>query len=232
MRKQNNSVEKLFYFTYLFFILSLLILSLFPQEIYAPWASRGGLIKNCQIIFLFLGGYLCIKIFLLRKKNLLRLDIVILLLGALLFLVFADTIRWGQWIIGLKPLLIENELNNQRQWDLHNMNFIEPWIYHAIHWFIFIFACLLPVATYLSRRIKKLCVKIGVPLMPPVICLAFWLSMIIIVLIPWLRYGIPGVTGAMNQLKQLRELILEAGLFFYIFVEYFYLLKYKKSYDF
>lgn len=199
----------------------LLVLGLFPWQTYAPWAGEDGLIENTQFLLLILSAYISFNVFLLRRKAFKGFDLIPILLAILFLLVAGDEISWGQRLLGLKPLYFNHELNNQREITLHNLNFIEPWIYLIIYGGIFLFNCVLPLTTWLFPRVRNLCLRLGIPLMEPLTCVGFFASILVMVILPRLQYGPVGLTGTMNQLKQLRELVFDLNLFAYLFLDYY-----------
>ena len=229
IKKSFLGSEVLISYFYLGFVVFLFVLSFLPEKLYEPYAREDGLMENAEFLFYFLIAYFCIKIFFKRKKQLAQTS-PLFLLAALIFLFGAlEEISWGQRIIGFRPVILTNEANYQRELNLHNLADIGALIFYGSVVFLVLFAGILPLLTYFSKKIKKTCLRFGIPLMPKVIWLSIWPCVIFLMLIPMLNYT---ATNERAAFFELGEFYLSFTLFAYIFVEYFSFLKYNKPYDF
>lgn len=166
------------------------------------------------------------------------------MLGAF-FLFFAggEEISWGQRLITMKPVIWSNEWNTQREFNIHNIRALEGLLDDLASGGIVLVAGILPLLTYASSKVKRLCVRCGIPLMPKSVCFGVWMGCLFLILIPNIQsYGgfqvllswdlLFGFELSTIRFSEFRECYLIFMLFAYIFADYFYLLKYGSIYDF
>ena len=229
MQKKFNSFETVIKILFICVALFFCALTFTTDPSYkSPWqlsTAEDDIVENLTAIFCLLGGYFCIKNF-FRRKKLLSQNALLILLGGMLFLfVGFEEISWGQRIIGLQVVGLENLVNYQGEINLHNIEAIEDIIIFTGFAAVGLIGGILPILTYWSRRIKKLVLKCKIPLMPKVICISAWLGFIF--------YGfLPAFIVDRHVSTELTELYFPFILFAYVFCDYFYLLKYGKPYDF
>ena len=227
MKKNINSFEKSIKILFFCFTLFFCLLFFTTDPSYKYWrlsTAEDGIVENLTAIFCLLAGYFCLKNFFRRKKLLSQNALLIFLAGVLFLFVGLEEISWGQRIIGLKPIITQNRLNDQREINLHNLRFLYSFFYTWGLWFLVLATGIMPILTYLSKTIKKLLIKIKIPLMPKLVCLSVWLGFIFYILLP--RF-LPQRHVSM----ELMELCFSFVLLAYVFCDYFYLLKYGKPYD-
>ena len=86
--------------------------------------SENGIIENLQVFFLFITILILIfflkKISLNEKQKLLKIFLLIQILGLFYFLM--EEISWGQQYINFKTPEYFNEINKQKEFNLHNIS--------------------------------------------------------------------------------------------------------------
>ncbi len=233
--KIQNPRERLYAALFICFSIFMIIFSFFP-DVYDYWTREDGPLENGQAITCFLGAYLCIQIFILRKKILSRNDYV-LFLGFLVFLfIGGEEISWGQRIFGIKPLLIPGDPNYQRELTLHNIHGLDQWIYGGAIVLTALCAGVLPLLTRFFRPVKQLWLKCGIPLVPLSVIIGLWLGFIFLVLTRHYAYDpahpLKFVWDVETRIKQWRETYFYMMFMVVVLADYFYLIKYRTIYDF
>lgn len=235
MKQKQDSFEVFIKYLFILFFSFLLLLAFAPIDFYASFLAEDGPVENLTAVFCFIGAYLSLKVFLLRSRLLSRNDFLVLLVGLLFFFVGAEEISWGQRILGFRPVFAETEVNVQREFNIHNLEGLDFFIYFGGFLVIVLFTGVLPLLSYFFEKVKKLYSRFGLPMMSPSICAGMWLGFIVFVLIPQVRYGrgqlFTVFYSGMYAIEELREFYFSFLLSSYIFVEYFWLLKKGKPFD-
>ncbi len=224
-------------YAFLFFSLSVYLvgLSFFPGRI-AYAVREDGPIESMTAIFAFLGAYLCIQIFILRKRHL-RQDAYLLLLGALPFLFMGgEEISWGQRMLVFKPIISAGDTNYQREFTLHNFYQLDKFIYMGGFAFVAIVGGVLPVLSYFYLPVRDAYRKLRLPLMPVSVMSGMASGLILMVVA---RHYKPSAAAPFYfawdvsyQLQEWREFYFCLMLFAYVFGDYFSLLKYHTAYGY
>ena len=235
MLKHNDSFELTVTCLFLAFCFFLLALSFAPVPSYAGLVSEDGPVETATAVACFMGAIFCLKSFILRRRLLSRTDFLLLVGAALFFFVGGEEISWGQRILGLRPVFAGSEANVQRELNIHNLQSLRYLIYFGGFLFIVITTGVMPLLSYISKRIRSLYIKVGVPIMPVSACLAMWLGFIIFVLVPQVRYGrgelFTVFYADMYAIEELREFYFAFVLAVYVFIDYFRLLTCGKPFD-
>jgi len=232
-----NFSEKLSLTLFTFITLGLLAVSFLPEATYILLAQEDALFEDMTVFFCFLGAYFSMKLFFRRRKCLGQSNYFFLLLSLCFLFVAFEEISWGQRIIGFRPISVGGEEENyQREFNLHNLEHIDVFIYLGGFFLIVLAAGILPLLTYFFKRIKELCLKLGIPLMPRSLCLSIWLGFLFLVLIPQIQHSPDHLFNVrfsgMYGIRELREFYFSLIFCLYIFIDYFYLLKWQRAYQF
>lgn len=210
------------------------VFSFFPDT-YDYWTREDGLIENGSAVFCLLGAYLCVINLILRRKLGLKNFFFIFIAFALFFFVGGEEISWGQRLLGLKPIKMAGELNFQREYTVHNLHGVESWMIPLGFAFTALAGGILPIFSYVSKRFRRFLVKMGMPVMPPAVNIAWWLGGIFLVLV---RHFTVGPDGALayswdvdHRLQEYRESYFSLVLFAYALADTFCLLKFKCPYE-
>jgi len=222
-------------FAFTSFVLCLIIFSYYPDWLNYS-TKEDGLVENASVIFCFLGAYACIQNFFLRRKLFLGSSVILLLGGMALLFVGGEEISWGQRIIAMKPILAIDKANYQREFTLHNIHGLDTLIYYGGFWGFVMFMGILPILTYFFEDVKKFLIKVGVPLMPRCVNFGVWLGILWLVAFGHIIYekgrGLIFIPDVESRLQEFREFYFYFLACMYVAVEYFYLLKYKRIYNF
>ncbi len=216
----------------------LVILSFLPHRFYLLWVQESGPVEKTTATLLLLGAYFAATSFFQRLKIYGQFHPFVFLCAFLFFFVGMEEISWGQRLFGIAPLLAGDMLNYQGEFTLHNLHHLGSFIYFGGFAFIFLWAGILPLLTHFSKSLKKICLRMGVPLMPWLIFVFMWIGFVTLVFVPSLSFGIQNVfnrpmgEGAYGgTIYELRELYFTLMIFSYFFIDYFYLLKFGHAYD-
>ncbi len=198
--------------------------------------GEDGPAETLTAVFCLLGAYCCYRIFWMRK-SILRKHHFLFLAGCLVFF-FAggEEISWGQRIFFPKPTPFQLGENLQREFNLHNLASLKTPIIVGGSLVMFLFAAVLPLLTYFSRRVKKAYVMLGLPLMPKSVCFGMWFGMLSLAVIPGIllktkHISLMRFVWPTMPFNEYRELYFAFMLFMYLFVDYFHLLKFRSPYD-
>jgi len=227
-----NRIPSCLFFTFIIFLIGV---SLLPETMYYRYTREDGIVENMSVLSCFLAAYFCFKGFLIRRRIFSKQHWVLLFFMTLFLFVGLEEISWGQRMIGIRPIMeIGVGTNYQAEINIHNLQNLDFFFYFGGFAFIVSFSGILPILTYRSKRIRDLCLRFGVPLMPGLFCLTMWLGFILLVLIPqgqfdsriFFRVRLETLYAA----REIRELYFSFVLCSYFFVDYFHLLKHRSPY--
>jgi hypothetical protein len=135
----------------------------------ARLTDEDGLVENLGA-FCFLGAALVLARagLLVRRAGQPRQGIWLLLLGALMFLCFAEEVSWGQRFLGIETPEAWKQANRQGETNLHNLSFFGSRFtadrLFSLFWFGY--CCALPAAAHLLPALRRRVARLGVPLVP------------------------------------------------------------------
>jgi len=235
---EKNPVPKEHFYAFLFFCLIITLIGIsFSPKVHDYAVGEDALLEGGTAFFCFLGAYFCFAICVLRKKYLSRISILYIL-GALFFIfIGGEEASWGHRIFILKPIILSEVANRQREFNIHNFPQFAHFIQYVGSSVVAVAIGVFPLLAVFSRKIRSLCIKIGIPLMPKIVIFGIWMGTLFLVMIP--NYQIyPDINYAFGfawtkvPFTEFREFYFSFMIFAYIFAEYFYLIKYKRDYEY
>ena len=123
-------------------------------ELFENYWEENGFIENLQVIFVLISIILLIKIkFKFKKINFIHLFIIIKILALIYYL--GEEISWGQHFFKWKSPIIFQQINNQKETNLHNISNLFDQLPRALVFFWCAFSLILINFVKYINKISK-----------------------------------------------------------------------------
>lgn len=151
------------------------LLMLIPYDTFVTITKEDNLIESIGAIFFLLSAILFFYCYILSKENgqdfwriKTNRNIFFLFLGIIFFFAFGEEISWGQRIFGWGSPEIMEDVNRQRETNIHNLNFF---MYNLsferiFNLFWMTYCLLIPILNKYSGRMRKLFNGLNLPIVP------------------------------------------------------------------
>lgn len=147
-----KNINKIIFFTPFILVSVLIIVSLWPNDIFKKMVLEDHLIENSQFVILFIGGIVSLFFsFKLRVKNK-YLYYLFVTISICFFLVSGDEISWGQRIFNLKTIDVIAPYNLQNENTIHNLDFFDQYIRVGYILFSLLGIFAKPIAKVLNKK--------------------------------------------------------------------------------